>query len=64
MGGSKGLTFDKVIIYPTKDMKAWLRDKEIELRTTTKAKLYIAITRARKSVYFVFNDDEDLPVSP
>ena len=60
-GVSKGLTFDTVIIYPTSDMKAWLRGKRESLATTTKAKLYVAITRARRKVYFVFDDVEEVP---
>ena len=60
-GVSKGLTFDTVIIYPTSDMKAWLRGKRESLATTTKAKLYVAITRARRNVYFVFDDVEEVP---
>jgi len=60
-GVSKGLTFDTVIIYPTSDMKAWLRGFKKSLPTTTKAKLYVAITRARRNVYFVFDNGEELP---
>ena len=64
MGISKGLTFDSVMIYLTKDMKDWLRNRSHPLQITTKAKLYIAITRARKNVYFVFDDNEILPEFP
>ena len=42
-------------------MKAWLRGKRESLTTTTKARLYVAITRARRNVYFVFDDEEELP---
>ncbi|MDY6148914.1 UvrD-helicase domain-containing protein [Bacteroides heparinolyticus] len=61
MGVSKGLTFDTVIVYPTTDMKSWLKDSTAPLKQTTKAKLYIAITRARRNVYFVFDEEEVLP---
>lgn len=64
MGLSKGLTFDSVMIYPTKEMKAWLKDRFSSLKAITKAKLYIAITRARKDVYFVFKNNEELPELP
>lgn len=60
-GISKGRTFNSVIIYPTKDMKEWLRDSTKELKPTTKSKLYVAITRARQNVYFLFEDNENLP---
>lgn len=61
MGVSKGLTFDTIIVYPTTDMKNWLKDSTYQLKQTTKAKLYIAITRARRNVYFVFNEKDVLP---
>lgn len=52
-GESKGLTFDHVLIYPTKGMKAWLVDNTQALADETRAKLYVAITRSRSSVAFV-----------
>ncbi len=61
MGVSKGRTFDTVLVYPTSDMKSWLKDSAHQLKPTTKAKLYIAITRARRNVYFVFDEEEVLP---
>lgn len=61
MGLSKGITFDSIMIYPTKEMKNWLIDHRTILKDITKAKFYIAITRARKNVYFVFDDNEMIP---
>jgi len=77
-GESKGLTFDRVLIYPTKSIKKWLKNQQFDLQKiqlknnievkeiknfkiinntllpeTTKAKLYVAITRAKYSVVFV-----------
>lgn len=61
-GGSKGLGFDRVLIYPTVDMLAWLHDNTRGLKPHTRAKLYVALTRARYSVA-VFADagDGDVP---
>ena len=56
-GESKGLSFDRVIIYPTSDMKAWLKNNSFELKDETRAKFYVAITRARKSVAIVVDDN-------
>ena len=42
-GDAKGLTFERVLIYPTKPILAWLKD----------CKLYVAITRAMHSAAFV-----------
>lgn len=49
-GLSKGLTFDRVLIYPTKDILKWFKTYNIKLKEQTKAKLYVAITRAKYSI--------------
>lgn len=52
-GISKGMTFDRVLIFPTALMAKWLStglDKHID---GSRAKTYVAITRARYSVTFV-----------
>lgn len=58
MGISKGKTFNRVLIFPTRDMAAWLSDSSNKLKDETKAKLYVAITRARYSVAFALDDKE------
>jgi len=52
IGVSKGSTFDRVMIFPTKPMLTFLQDKD---HTKLKApeRLYVAVTRARFSVVFV-----------
>lgn len=52
-GNSKGLTFDRVLIYPTQPMRKWLSNSLSSLEVQSRAKLYVAITRARFSVAFV-----------
>ncbi len=54
-GASKGLTFDRVLIYPTKPIMDWLKDNESDLAPISRSKLYVAITRARYSVAFVYD---------
>ena len=66
-GNSKGKSFNRVLIYPTEKIKAWLKNRSFALKETTKAKLYVAITRARYSVAFVLSKEEcseisDIPV--
>jgi DNA helicase-2/ATP-dependent DNA helicase PcrA len=60
-GKSKGLTFERVLIYPTKtgqkSMISWLKNNEVELNHEARCKFYVAITRARYSVGIVCNDD-------
>lgn len=66
-GNSKGKTYNRVLVYPTSSIRAWLKDRSMKLKETTKAKLYVAITRARYSVAFVLSKEEcsaisDIPV--
>ncbi|TBC69037.1 UvrD-helicase domain-containing protein [Rhizobium ruizarguesonis] len=56
-GRSKGHGFDRVIIYPTEKMMAWLEDPKGQLEGEARAKLYVALTRARHVVAVV----HDLP---
>ncbi len=62
-GQSKGRTYDRVIIYPTEDMRSWLKNKNAKLADETRAKLYVAATRARYSSAFVIPDDEVAQIS-
>ncbi len=60
-GESKGATFERVLIYPTKEMLQWIRNYNHNLKDETKAKLYVGITRARQSAAIILdynNDDE------
>lgn len=49
-GESKGRSFDHVVILPTGPMRSWLADSTTDLRPQSKAKFYVALTRARHSV--------------
>ena len=52
-GKSKGLTFDRVLIYPTNPIFQWLENLTKKLADTSRAGLYVAVTRAKYSVCFV-----------
>lgn len=52
-GAAKGLTFERVLIYPTADMKKWIKNNSHKLKNTTRAKFYVALTRAKYSVGIV-----------
>jgi len=52
MGAVKGRTYARVLIFPTKPMKAYLKDKDLS-REMDLPKFYVAVTRARHSVAFV-----------
>ena len=58
IGISKGKSFNRVLIYPTKDMVTWLSNAGTTLKDETRAKLYVAITRARYSVAFVLSEKD------
>ncbi len=49
-GESKGRGFDHVVIIPTGPMQKWLVDPETQLAAQSRARLYVALTRARHSV--------------
>jgi DNA helicase-2/ATP-dependent DNA helicase PcrA len=57
-GESKGLSFDRVLIYPTADMEQWVRNNEHDLKNETRAKLYVGLTRARRSAAILLNSAE------
>ena len=61
-GNSKGLTFDRVLIYPTENFLKWLIDNSYNLKPTSCSKLYVAITRARYSVGIVCDFDSSLEI--
>lgn len=55
-GESKGRGFDHVVIIPTEPMRRWLSKGE-ELKPQSRAKFYVALTRARHSVAIVMDWD-------
>lgn len=57
-GEAKGLTFDRVLIYPHGKASTWLASGELAHVEKSAAKMYVAVTRARYSVAFVFNGKE------
>lgn len=61
-GNAKGLTFGRVLIYPTKPMLDWILDHSKPLKAESRAKFYVAITRARHSVGIVFDNKKHLQV--
>ena len=63
IGESKGLTFDRVLIYPTSKMMDWLLNHNSDLAPQSRAKLYVAITRARFSVAIVINNFDSIQVN-
>lgn len=56
-GASKGLSFNRVLIYPTKKIIQWIKDHEYNLTDTTRAKFYVALTRARYSVGIICDEN-------
>lgn len=58
-GESKGLSFSRVLIYPTKPFIEWLIDNQSGLAPTSRSKFYVAITRAEYSVGIVYDYNDD-----
>ena len=61
-GIAKGLQFDRVLIVPTGRIKKYLQTGDLKHVEKSKEKLYVAVTRARHSVAFVFNGES--PIVP
>lgn len=62
-GKSKGLEFERVLIYPTQPFIDWLEDNNSDLAPTSRSKFYVAITRAKYSVGIVYDYDDSTNVS-
>lgn len=62
LGESKGLTFERVLIYPTSKMIDWILDNKKELKPQSKAKFYVGVTRAKHSVAIVFDNRKGIMV--
>lgn len=58
-GESKGLEFDRVLLYPTKSILSWISNSKEEIAPQSKAKFYVAITRAKYSVAIVYDDQKE-----
>lgn len=54
-GESKGMTFERVLIFPHGKGRQWLASGNYDHVKDSAAKMYVAITRARHSVAFVYN---------
>jgi len=55
-GESKGLTFPRVLIFPTGPLKNVLKSGDFnQLKKTSAAKVYVAVTRARHSVAILYD---------
>lgn len=60
-GEVKGMTFDRVLIFPHKKGRQWLASGDYTYVRDSAAKMYVGITRARHSVAFVFDEQSSLP---
>lgn len=62
IGLSKGSTYDHVIIICTDAFKKFVKDGTVPSNEKAQSELYVAITRARFSVAFVYDEREYLDV--
>lgn len=60
-GESKGLTFERVLIFPHKKGRDWLASGNFKHVEASAAKMYVGISRARHSVAFVFDGETKVP---
>ncbi len=59
-GKSKGATYERVLLYPTGELKKYLKGQKCKIDGITKNKLYVAMTRAVHSLTFVCDDLENI----
>jgi DNA helicase II / ATP-dependent DNA helicase PcrA len=62
-GASKGLTFDRILIYPNNKLKKFLVTGDPKDAGDV-AKIYVAVTRAQQSTAFVIQDKAKSPLMP
>ena len=60
-GESKGMTFNRVLIFPHGGGKKWLKSGEICHVVGSIEKMYVGATRARQSVAFVYDGAAKIP---
>lgn len=60
MGKSKGATYNRVLLYPTKDFRNYIVNGRANINPETKNKLYVGMTRAVNSLTFVIDDEENV----
>lgn len=50
------MEFERVLIYPTKNILDWIEDHEKQLKEKSRAGFYVAVTRAKNSVAFLCDE--------
>jgi DNA helicase-2/ATP-dependent DNA helicase PcrA len=60
-GESKGLGFNRVLIYPNGPIRKFLSQNDRGAISNARAKLYVGVTRARYSVAFVLDGTCTVP---
>ena len=57
-GKSKGLTRERVVIYPSGPMIKWFKNNDADISRAARAKLYVALTRGKHSVAIIMEDSD------
>ncbi|MEM9954185.1 MAG: AAA family ATPase [Chloroflexota bacterium] len=60
-GDSKGLTFDRILVFPYGGLKKLLKSGDYAEVQGSAARVYVAVTRAKYSVAFVYDGSSPLP---
>jgi len=61
-GETKGLNFQRVFIYPTDIFIKWIFNNNKDIPPTSRAKCYVALTRAQYSVAILYDYDDTISV--
>ena len=54
---TKGCTYERTLIYPTKDLENYLKEKREIVKANTKNAIYVALSRAKHSVAIVYDGE-------
>lgn len=60
-GDAKGLTFDRVLIFPHGLAKKWIASGDVRHVEKSLARMYVGVTRARYSLAFVHDGAFAIP---
>jgi len=60
---AKGCTYNRTLIYPTKDFESYIKNKKDITKINTKNAIYVAISRAVNSVAIVYDGKVDISLN-
>ena len=60
MGKSKGATYNRVLLYPTRELEKYIITGNGKISSSTKKRVYVGMTRPVNSLTFVIHEEENV----